>query len=106
MNQCCHACKPPYFCGNKFCWCHAFRLDDSTLQGRTTYPDPTGDKAVRNLSRKNRRRNRRQRGPLTTNTRRSLKGYEKPISASHLTHCMNTQKKSSTVGLRCATHAS
>lgn len=59
--RCCNACKTPYFCGNKFCWCHAFQLDDHTLAGRTTYPDPTGDKAVRNLTRREPKRKRNQR---------------------------------------------
>lgn len=60
--KCCRHCKTNNtyaVCTNYFCWCHA--LQESTKSySPITYADPTGSRAVNNVSRKQSRRKRRQ----------------------------------------------
>lgn len=61
MSHCCSQCKTPYVCANRYCICHALQLDTS-LRSRLPYADPTGNRAVRNTSRRTQpKRNRQQR---------------------------------------------
>lgn len=60
-ETCCRNCRgstPHMFCAKKSCICHIIR--NHIIDGGLPYADPTSRKALRNVSRKQSRRDRRQ----------------------------------------------